>query len=376
MDPLQNIYVGLGSNQGHRFDWLQKAVDLLFEEVGRLVKISSVYQSPAIGFEGDDFYNAVVHMETQMDPQKVLAALLDIEKRLGRVRSGSRYNARCIDLDLLSYGDLELDTDTLTLPHPQIQNRRFVLEPMVEIQANWQHAALKSSAADLLKATTDNSKLIRLSKWLRNPINDLDLARLKYIAIEGNIGAGKTSLASMLARDFNGKLILERFKDNAFLPEFYKDPDRYAFPLEMSFLADRYQQLVEQATQYDLFSDLVIADYDRFKSLIFAKITLSAPEFVLYQKFFHLMHREVPRPNLYVYLGQSTDRLIENIHKRGRDYEQSIAPDYLKQIHAGYQTYLKSGEIGSPLCRIDITDMDFVKSRKDYLTIVRRLMAH
>ena len=373
---MQNIYVGLGSNQGHRFDWLQKAVDLLFEEVGRLVKISSVYQSPAIGFEGDDFYNAVVHMETQMDPQKVLAALLDIEKRLGRVRSGSGYNARCIDLDLLSYGDLELDTDTLTLPHPQIQNRRFVLEPMVEIQANWQHAALKSSAADLLKATTDNSKLIRLSKWLRNPINDLDLARLKYIAIEGNIGAGKTSLASMLARDFNGKLILERFKDNAFLPEFYKDPDRYAFPLEMSFLADRYQQLVEQATQYDLFSDLVIADYDRFKSLIFAKITLSAPEFVLYQKFFHLMHREVPRPNLYVYLGQSTDRLIENIHKRGRDYEQSIAPDYLKQIHAGYQTYLNSGEIGSPLCRIDITDMDFVKSRKDYLTIVRRLMAH
>ena len=88
------------------------------------------------------------------------------------------------------------------------------------------------------------------------------------------------------------------------------------------------------------------------------------------------MHREVPRPNLYVYLGQSTDRLIENIHKRGRDYEQSIAPDYLKQIHAGYQTYLNSGEIGSPLCRIDITDMDFVKSRKDYLTIVRRLMAH
>ncbi len=373
---MQNIYVGLGSNQGHRFDWLQKATDLLFEEVGRLVKISGVYQSPAMGFAGEDFYNAVAHIETRLSPQEVLEHLLSIENKLGRVRSVNGYSARCIDLDLLFYQQVVLDTKTLTLPHPQIQNRRFVLEPLAEIYPNLRHEPLKATAQELLAQTTDQSSLTKLAKWLRNPIKDLDLARLKYIAIEGNIGAGKTSLARMLAHDFNGKLILERFKDNAFLPEFYKDADRFAFPLEMSFLADRYQQLVEQSTQYDLFRDLVIADYDRFKSLIFAKITLSEPEFTLYQKFFHLMHREVPRPNLYVYLAQSTDRLLDNIQKRGRDYEQSIAPEYLQQIHAGYQTYLNSGEIGSPLCRIDITDLDFVHNRKDYLIVVRRLLAH
>ena len=373
---MQNIYVGLGSNQGHRFDWLQKATDLLFEEVGRLVKISGVYQSPAMGFAGEDFYNAVAHIETRLSPQEVLEHLLSIENKLGRVRSVNGYSARCIDLDLLFYQQVVLDTKTLTLPHPQIQNRRFVLEPLAEIYPNLRHEHLKATAQELLAQTTDQSSLTKLAKWLRNPIKDLDLARLKYIAIEGNIGAGKTSLARMLAHDFNGKLILERFKDNAFLPEFYKDADRFAFPLEMSFLADRYQQLVEQSTQYDLFRDLVIADYDRFKSLIFAKITLSEPEFTLYQKFFHLMHREVPRPNLYVYLAQSTDRLLDNIQKRGRDYEQSIAPEYLQQIHAGYQTYLNSGEIGSPLCRIDITDLDFVHNRKDYLIVVRRLLAH
>ena len=138
-------------------------------------------------------------------------------------------------------------------------------------------------------------------------------------------------MSTQLAEDFNAKLILERFKDNPFLPKFYENQQRYAFPLEMSFLADRYQQLLEDITQFDLFKDFVIADYDVFKSLIFAKVTLQQEEFNLYKKLFHLMHKELPKPDVYVYLYQSTDRLLENIKKRGRKYEQSIEAEYLQK---------------------------------------------
>ncbi|MAK34909.1 MAG: hypothetical protein CMC15_01875 [Flavobacteriaceae bacterium] len=225
----------------------------------------------------------------------------------------------------------------------------------------------------LLAQTPDKSKVAKLSKWLRNPKQDYDISKLNYIAIEGNIGAGKTSLASKMAEDFNAKLILERFKDNPFLPKFYEDQHRYAFPLEMSFLADRYQQLLEDIAQFDLFKDCVIADYDAYKSLIFAKVTLAEEEFNLYKKLFHLMHKELPKPDVYVYLYQNTERLLENIKKRGRSFEKGIAPEYLQQINDGYFDYIKT----MPQERvkiIDISEIDFVKNRGDYLKLLKQIL--
>jgi len=373
---------------------LQKAIDQLFERVGQVQQISRVYQSPAMGFEGKDFLNAVAYLKTDMSPESVMQELLSIERDLGRRRGTSgrqteqstesenaqskdrQYSSRTIDLDLLAYGNVALAGPELTLPHPQIQHRLFVLQPFLDVAPHWQHPELNQNLVELRDQCPDSNPPIPIAQWLKNPSSKYDFTALRYLAIEGNIGAGKTSLAQMIARDFKGKLILERYADNPFLPQFYQDPERYAFPLEMSFLADRFQQLAEQSAQYDLFSDLIITDYDRYKSLIFAKITLTSAEFDLYQKFFHLMHRELPRPQVYIYLAQSTERLLDNIKLRGRPYEQSIDTDYLQKIHSGYLTHLNSDTHQGQVIRIDLEDLDFVKRRGDYLKILDIITKH
>ena len=141
------------------------------------------------------------------------------------------------------------------------------------------------------------------------------------IGILAHVDAGKTTLANKLAEDFNAKMVLERFADNPFLPKFYEDQSRYAFPLEMSFLADRYQQISDDLAQFDLFKDFVVADYHIFKSLIFAKVTLAEDEFRLYKTMFDIIYKEMPKPDLYIYLYQNTERLLQNIKLRGRSYE-------------------------------------------------------
>ena len=197
----------------------------------------------------------------------------------------------------------------------------------------------------------------------------------KYIAIEGNIGSGKTTLSTMIAEDFNAKLILEQFSDNPFLPKFYEEPDRYGLQLEMSFLLERYQQMSGQLTQTDLFKEFVVSDYDIFKSLIFSQITLDEDDFMLYRKFFYTLYSQIIKPDVYVFLYQNTDRLLENIKKRGRDYEQNISPDYLKKIHSGYLDFIqKNVNINSLI--IDVTELDFVKYPSDYNLIIDQIRAH
>lgn len=353
---------------------MQKAVNAIFDQIGNIIKISSVYKTPAVGFEGDDFLNCVLLVRSNMSPGKVLETILKIENKLGRVRSeAGGYVSRTIDIDILLIGDLVKNTVKLKIPHPEIQNRKFVLQPLSEVSSSIVHPVLFKDISKLLAETEDDSVIEKQAKWLRNPIKDYDLSRFNYITIEGNIGAGKTSLTTQLAQDFNAKLILERFKDNPFLPKFYKNPQRYAFPLEMSFLADRYQQLVDDITQFDLFKDFVIADYDAHKSMIFANVTLQDEEFNLYKKLFQLMHKELPKPDVYVYLYQNTGRLLENIKKRGRTYEQSIEAEYLQKINDGYLQYIKS-QPQDNIKMIDISDRDFVKNRKDYLYILTEIL--
>ncbi|EPR71219.1 2-amino-4-hydroxy-6- hydroxymethyldihydropteridine pyrophosphokinase [Winogradskyella psychrotolerans RS-3] len=204
---------------------------------------------------------------------------------------------------------------------------------------------------------------------MKNPRESYAFKDYNYIAIEGNIGAGKTSLANKIANDFNAKLILERFADNAFLPKFYKQPERYAFTLEMSFLADRYQQISDDLSQLDLFKDFMVSDYDVYKSLIFSKITLPEDEFRLYRKLFYQVYKDIAKPDLYIYLYQNTERLQANIKKRGRNYEKDIKDDYLEKINAGYLEFLKSQQ-EMHVKIIDISNKDFVKSRADYLWLL------
>jgi 2-amino-4-hydroxy-6-hydroxymethyldihydropteridine diphosphokinase len=373
LNPLKTFYIALGSNQGNRLELLQFAIDKIHLNVGEIQQISKVYETPAWGFEGSAFLNACAIVRSRFAPKKLLKKILDIETELGRSRSSSKgYQNRTIDLDILMVEDEIVDSESLKLPHPQMQNRKFVLLPLSDLAAEVIHPILKRSISQLLTETKDTDVIEQISATLKNPSKKYSFTELNYIAVEGNIGAGKTSLASMISEEFNAKLILERFKDNPFLPKFYEDQHRYAFPLEMSFLADRYQQLSDDLSQYDLFKDFVVSDYDVFKSLIFAKITLQEDEYALYHKLFSIIYKELVKPDLYIYLYQNTDRLLENIKKRGREYEQKIQPDYLVKINQSYLSYIKS-QTNIKVHIIDISDRDFINHRPDYLSILEEI---
>jgi deoxyguanosine kinase len=191
-----------------------------------------------------------------------------------------------------------------------------------------------------------------------------------YIAIEGNIGAGKTSLATRIARQFNAKLILEQFEENSFLPKFYKNPSKYAFPLELSFLAERYQQLKDPLAKQDLFTDFTIADYFLHKSLIFASKNLEADEFRLYARLFNIIESKIPRPDLVVYLYLNLENLKKNIQKRGRSYEKNIDFDYLDKIQNGYLDFLKQQQ-QMRIVIVDSNQLDFVNREQDYDAMVK-----
>jgi deoxyadenosine/deoxycytidine kinase len=252
-----------------------------------------------------------------------------------------------------------------------MQNRKFVLHPLHEITPHWTHPKMQISIDVLLTSCEDHSKINKVGD-LQFPLKKGNLEDLKYVAIEGNIGAGKTTLAAKIAEDCNAKLVLERFADNPFLPKFYKDQSRYAFPLEMSFLADRYQQLTDDLAQFDLFKDFVVADYHIFKSLIFAKVTLQEDEFRLYKTMFDIIYKEMPKPDLYVYLYQNTERLLSNIKKRGRSYEQEIPADYLEKINQGYLDYIKT-QTDLNVLILDVSDLDFVKNQEDYVFLLNEI---
>ncbi len=196
--------------------------------------------------------------------------------------------------------------------------------------------------------------------------------RYNFIAIEGNIGAGKTSLANKIADDFNARLILEQFEENSFLPKFYKEPDKYAFPLEMSFMASRYQQLKDQLGTYDLFKTFTVSDYFIVKSLIFAKKTLAEDEFKLYTSFFNIIFNQLPKPDLLVYLYVNTKRLQSNIKLRGRPYEQDIQDDYLEKIQEGYLEFIKQQK-DMRILILDTNSLDFVNRSEDYEKILEHL---
>lgn len=186
-----------------------------------------------------------------------------------------------------------------------------------------------------------------------------------FIAIEGNIGAGKTTLAKKVSADFNARLILEQFAENPFLPKFYAEPEKHAFPLELSFLAERYQQLKNELSHQELFKQGIISDYFFLKSLIFSRANLGDDEFGLYSKLFHIINDSLPKPDLFVYLYHDVDRLLENIKKRGRSYEQNISAEYLMKIQTAYFDFIKQLNDLRVLV-VDVNKIDFANDNEHY----------
>jgi 2-amino-4-hydroxy-6-hydroxymethyldihydropteridine diphosphokinase len=367
-------YLSLGSNQGEKLKNLQKAIFKIAETVGAIQKISSIYKTSSWGYKGEDFYNISISVSTYLQPESLLEKLLTIESNLGRERNNlHEYTDRKIDIDILLFEDEIIFSKKITIPHPRMLERKFVLFPLVEIAKNSLHPIEKKQLYVCLNNCSDASSIEKISSKLIRPIPLTE--KYNYIAIEGNIGAGKTSLASLMSDEFNARVVLERFADNPFLPKFYEDKERFAFPLEMSFLADRYQQLSDDLAQFNLFKNLIVSDYYIFKSLIFAQVTLQKDEYALYRKMFDIMYKEISKPDLYIYLYQNTDRLLENIKKRGRDYEQNIQADYLQKIHDGYHNFIKTEQHLNTLI-IDVSELDFVNNHKDYKQILKTISLH
>ena len=186
----------------------------------------------------------------------------------------------------------------------------------------------------------------------------------KYLVIEGNIGAGKTSLASLLAEETGSRLVLEAFSDNPFLAKFYEDPGRYAFQLELSFLSERYHQIKTELGHRDLFGQSVISDYFLAKSFIFSKYNLKDDEMKLFEKLFYIINLQAPKPDLYVYLHLPVEKLLENIKLRGRTYEKHIRYEYLKEVQEGYFGFFKSQQEMKILV-LDTSNLDFVNKKSD-----------
>ena len=193
-----------------------------------------------------------------------------------------------------------------------------------------------------------------------------------FINIEGNIGSGKSSLSKKIAADFGANLILEEFEDNPFLPKFYEDPEKNAFPLELSFMAERFQQLIGKESNLNLFSKIKIADYSFFKSKLFAQNNLKEDEYNLFNKLYNIMFSSIKHPELLIYLHSNIERLQKNIQLRGREYEQNIDNEYLKNIEKKYFDYLKKQD-NFPVLIIDVSNIDFIKDKKYYEQIISEI---
>ena len=193
----------------------------------------------------------------------------------------------------------------------------------------------------------------------------------QFITIEGNIGAGKTTLANLLSKHYNARLILEEFADNPFLPKFYEKPDQYAFPVELFFMAERFKQLKELLQQKDMFQTATVSDYLFTKCLLFAKVTLPEDEFRLYKRLFDIIHQQLIQPDILIYLHAPVSKLQSNIRKRNRVYEQNISDDYLFNLQETYTNYIKQHNIKTLF--VDASNADFLENEKHLQVILDAL---
>ena len=370
-------FVGLGANLGDRAAQLEAAVRALDAAPGVEVEaVSPVYEGPAHTL-GDapqpPFLNAVAALRTTLAPADLLALFFRLEREAGRERR-TRWEARPLDLDLLLYGTDAIRTDALTVPHPHLAERRFVLQPLADLAPGLVVPDYGVPVRDLLAACPDPTVLQAL---------DLDLhgmARaaafpdtLRYVAVEGVIGAGKTSLARMLAERMGARLVLEEFDENPFLPDFYREPVRWAFHTQLAFLASRFRQQKALAER-DLFHHATVADYTFDKDRIFAHITLDGDELQLYETLYGLMEATTVQPDLVVYLQSSVDRLMHNIAQRGRDYERDMSRSYIAELAEAYDRYFRTYTKG-PLLIVDSSGLDFVHDAGDFERLARQVAA-
>lgn len=333
------VALSLGANIGNRIGTLRQAVRMIEQLDGvSELKVSGLYRTAPVGYTPQpEFINCAATLRTTSPPEQLLQQLRGIEQALGRQRR-ERWREREIDIDILVFDQRIIVTPTLVVPHPEMSNRAFVLVPLAEIAPSLRHPIFNATVAELLDQLQDKSGVERMEDGHEITADAAaDLPR--HIAVEGVIGAGKTTLATELAKRLEGRLVLEQFEENPFLPHFYRDPERHAFQTQIFFLLSRYRQQ-EAFRQPDLFHRTIVSDYLFDKDRIFASLTLSDHELALYDNVVTALEPSVPKPDVVIYLQSSVERLMANIQKRGRAMEREITAAYLEQLSEAYTRYL------------------------------------
>jgi deoxyguanosine kinase len=329
-ESMNTAFLSLGGNLHERADILLKARLAILKHCGAIVKASSLYETEAWGSNsGNAFLNQVIEVKTELSAKILLSELLAIESALGRKRTEDRYADRVIDLDILFYNGECIQLEHLTVPHPQLEFRKFVLVPLCEIAPELVHPVLKKTVSNLLENCRDTLDVRKLLP-----------ARLpRYICIEGNIGSGKTSLAKVLAPHLGAFYLQEQFEEFRLLPLFYKDPSRYAFALEFSFLLNRFEHI---SACFEAQHTRIISDYSLYKSISFAKVNLKQDEFQLFEKQFQTILQKVPEPDCIIHLNAHPELLLQNIKKRSRSFESQVSKDYLQNVKIAYERTFES----------------------------------
>ena len=327
------VFISFGSNKGNRLDYIIQSLKELEVQVGRIEVVSSLYKTKSWGFESRDFYNGCVVLKTNYSSDVVLKKILSIEDSLGRLRSESEeYTSREIDLDLLFFDELILDSDHLIIPHPQIQNRNFVLIPMLDISPNFVHPKINESIENLLKKSNDNSEVKKIKD---NNYYIPCWDRYSFISIEGNIGVGKTTLSNVFKSHFQIQSLNENYNKNPYLKEFYSNPSDFSLKVENFFLNER----ISQIKKHFLISKKrkTVSDFWIGKSLVFAKNNLNKKLFEKYNENFKKLNHGLRIPEIIIFLKQDIYQLKKQILERGRSFEKEISEDYLNSISKKYE---------------------------------------
>lgn len=368
MQQSNYTFISLGTNRGNRNLNLHRAL-LALEASGLVITaLSPIYETPSWGFKSDSFYNACLAAKTTANPFELMEMLLAIEADMGRTRKPhSGYRDRVIDLDILFYNDSVIASPTLTIPHPQLHERNFVLTPLAAIAPELVHPLLQKKIIELSIASPDTSIVKALDFDLWNPpVFD----HFPYIVIEGNIGAGKTTLTEQMASYYQVTPLFEAFGKNPHLKAFYEDPESAALAVETFFLEDRLQTGIDFWKTHN--GKAVVADYSLYKSMIFATQNLSAKKREAYRKQFEAAVKRLPQPDLMVFLHQPIPKLLHNIEARGRSFEQNITASYLEKITEGYRNFLKQNW-PFPMLEVDATSFDFKNSLNDFQRLMRKI---
>ena len=372
VSPGVEAYVGLGSNLGDRRALLEAAIgDIAAIEATQLLACSAIYESPAYEADGGAYLNAVVRVRTALDAATLLERLQAVERHHGRERP-YRNAPRTLDLDLLLYGDERHDGATLTVPHPRLHERAFVLVPLAELAPGLVVPG-RGPLAGLLPAVS-GQPLARLegtqSSAMEPPRPGLG-QRWHHIAIEGAIGAGKTTLAKRLAAHLGADLLLEQPAENPFLGRFYADMPGYAFQTQLFFLFERYEQLHSLA-QPSILANGVVSDFMFAKDAIFARLTLNDDELRLYFQMHAPVAAQLREPDLVIWLHAPPTVLKERVHERGIAMEQGIELGYLERLSAAYARFFQSYD-SAPVLAIDTSSCNPAENDSDLDAVLLRI---